>query len=351
MEVLNFIIVTLYGNNIMLFFTDANKSKLQLFGLLPLYIFSGVLNLVLWKFLKAEVLYMLYPFTVHLPLLLYYIFALKTPSCRALFALTAAYMLTTPRKWLCVLAKHFLGDGIFLSSAAEVLISAVLLILIYRYAAPVVNKVFKSNPREADRLCILPSAVYIITYATTVYSDFLFRFPMITIPVLTTVLTVFFVGFEIYFFDYTLERASIHHEKEMFDLQIRSIERLATHIKGEDVFCENKTVNSFLSMYKAAAKGKGVEFICRCSVSPDINTLETVAVLTDAVEAALESAEKYIEIEVLQKKGQICIMIKTDAAPIYDESVNSMLSIAVGKSGGLIYMDENNYKIQISIKK
>ena len=232
LDVLNFVTVTLYGCIIMILFMNETENKLHICGLFAICLLGGILNLVLRQKFSNGILYMTYPLTVHLPLLLYFIFVMKNSVYGAIFALTAAYTLTTPRKWLCILVTHLLGGGALAEAAAEIGVSVVLLLLIAKFMSKIVRKIFAGGPKEAKYLCILPAAVYVITYATTVYSDFLMSRPNITIPVLTTALSVFFIGFEIYFFDYAFERVNIRHSKQLADLQLRSVERLAECIGG-----------------------------------------------------------------------------------------------------------------------
>ena len=73
MEVLNFVTVTLYGNVIMYLFTEEEKDRMRLLGFAALYLFCEALNLFLHRHFSEELLYMLYPFTVHLPLSVFFI--------------------------------------------------------------------------------------------------------------------------------------------------------------------------------------------------------------------------------------------------------------------------------------
>lgn len=351
MEVLNFIIVTLYGNILMFLFTKEEKSRRQTFGIIALYAACGLLNLVLNRFASSELLYMLYPATVHLPLLLYYIFVIKTPPSEAVFALTCAYMLTTPRKWICVLLVHLFGGGTAVSVLFETVVSAALLLLCARFIAPVVTKIFSSGKREAKYLCLLPATMYVITYATTVYSDFLQRFPAVTIPTLTTALSVFFIVFEVYFFSYVSDKAETRRSRELLDLQLRSVERLAEYMGSSEMyFCENKTVNAFLSMYKAAAKEHGVFLACSCNLSENIRTFDFLVVLTGILDDALCTAKEYIKLEAVAKNSQICVMAETDGAGVYNGTTLATLQSFVHKNRGFISTGEKNYKIQISFQ-
>ena len=348
----NFVIVTLYGMTIMLLFTKEKKSAAQIAGLGAVFLLGGLLNLVLATRLSRSTLYRLYPLTVHAPLLLYYIFVIKSPFYQSVFALTAAYMLTTPRKWLIELMIYLLGGGMAASVISETAVSVVLILLIAKFAAPRVIKIFDSEQRETRYIAVLPAAAYEIAYATTVYSNVLFSRPTVTIPVLTTVLTVFFIGFEVYFFDYTNEKTEIRHSRELLDLQLRAVERLAVHLDSEgNYFCADKTVNAFLSMYRAAAKAENTVFVCGCNLPEGAGTADFLVALTCMLDGAIGSAGEYIRFDAAQKNGQLCIMTMTDGAAVYDPTLMTTLKTVVKRHSGIIYTDKNNYKIQISIKK
>ena len=352
MIIYNFVIVTLYGMTIMLLFTKEKKSAAQIAGLGALFLLGGLLNLALSQRLSRSILYMLYPLTVHAPLMLYYAFVIKTPFYQNVFALTAAYMLTTPRKWLTEFMVYLLGGGMAVSVISEAAVSAALILLIAKFAAPRVIKIFDLEQREIKYIAVLPAAAYTITYATTVYSDLLFSRPTVTIPVLTTVLTVFFIGFEVCFFDYTNEKTEIRHSRELLDLQLRSVERLAGHLDGaENYFCADKRINAFLSMYRAAARAKNTVFVCGCSLPDGAGTADFLVVLTCMLDDAVSGAREYIRFDAAQKNDQLCIMTMTDGAANYDPILITTLNTVVKRHSGIIYTDKNNYKIQISIKK
>lgn len=352
MKIVEYITVTLYGFVIMFLFTKEQKTVQKVIGLAVLYVLSGLLNLYLSFRLDNDILYMLYPLTVHIPLFLYYVLVIKTPFCQALFALTSAYILTTPRKWICELFIFLFGGSDLAFALTEITVSAVLVPPVAKFTAPVIRRIFKSNRKEADYLCILPFLVYLISYATTVYSDVLFSYPMITIPVLTTVLSIFFIGFEVYFFDYTTEITNARHNSEILKLQLKSVEKLARHMgSGEKYFCENKTVNSFLSMYAAAAESKNILFVCSCNFDASLDDSDILVILTSILDGALCSAEKYIKFEALQMKRQICIMAETDGDGMYDSPALAALSSAVENGKGIISTEKKKYKIQISITK
>ena len=282
LDVLNFIVVTLYGNVLMLLFTKQKVSKAHAAGLTLLYLFSGLLNLLLHEFVSNDVLYMLYPLTVHLPLLVYYICAMKTPLPQAVFALTAAYVLTTPRKWLCLLAAYALGS----------------------------------------------------------------------IPILSTVLALFCIGFAVYFFDCAFEKVNNRHNRDLLALQQCAAERMAAMLDGgESYFCENKTVNAFLSMYQAAAKASGILFVCNCNLPSGTKLATLLAVLTAVLDDALGKAKEYIKLEALQKNGQLCLMAQTDASAVYNAAMLATLNAVAHENNGILHTDTTYYSILISMKK
>lgn len=352
LDVLNFIVVTLYGNVLMLLFTKQKVSKAHAAGLTLLYLFSGFLNLLLHEFVSNDVLYMLYPLTVHLPLLVYYICAMKTPLPQAVFALTAAYVLTTPRKWLCLLAAYALGGSTPAAVAAEIGVTAVLLFAVAKLAAPAVVRVFSLKIREASFLWILPTVFYIVTYATTVYSDCLFRHAEISIPILSTVLALFCIGFAVYFFDCAFEKVNNRHNRDLLALQQCAAERMAAMLDGgESYFCENKTVNAFLSMYQAAAKASGILFVCNCNLPSGTKLATLLAVLTAVLDDALGKAKEYIKLEALQKNGQLCLMAQTDASAVYNAAMLATLNAVAHENNGILHTDTTYYSILISMKK
>ncbi len=351
MDIFNYIVVTLYGYIITLLFTKETKALRHAIGLCALFCASGIINLALYKSVSAQTLYMLYPLTVHLPLFIYFMLFLKSSFYETLFALTTAYMLTEPRKQLCELLSYALGGNTLAIVFSEIFVSAVLLFLIKKFLSPIVIRIFKSEKKEANYLCIIPTAIYLITYALTVYSDFLYRFPVITIPVLTSVLSVLFICFLLFFFEYICFNEDIRHGRELLNLQLMSAKKLIDYMdKSGTSLCQNKTVNAFLCMYQKEAKQKNIDFVCFSNLnetSGDIS--ETAVIITSMLDDAMERANSRIEFEISQKNGQLCAMALSDAKGIYSPSMLGVLNSIAKKYGGMLYTDETSYKVQISV--
>lgn len=361
-DVVNFIVVTLYGSIITLLFAKNKCGISELCGMIAVFVFGGLLNLGLSVFAKLgnDVLYMVYPLTVHLPLLLFCVFVLKVRFCRALFALTTAYILTTPRKWLFVFLKQLfsllfggstLDANLFVSAAADIISSAVILAVTVKFAVPSVRRVFGSKEKETDLLCILPAAVYVVIYATTVYSDFLYGRPEITMPILTTLLSMFFIAFTIFVFDLVSGKRELRHSEELLEMQHRAVSKLSHFIGGDERwYCKNTLINDYLSMYDAAAKSAGILFVCNCNFSEDTETDASLVIITSILDDVLGKAKKHIKLEALRKRNRIDIMVEADCGADYGASLLPTLGGAVRKNNGIIFSDENIYKIQISIK-
>lgn len=356
-DVVNFIVVTVYGSVLTLLFAKDKCGTAELCGMSGVFVFGGLLNLMLSVFasLGNDVLYMLYPLTVHLTLLLFIVFVLKVRFCRALFALTTAYILTTPRKWLFVLLGNVFyrafGENIFSDTAAEIIPSALILVLTAKFAVPSVRRVFGSKEKETDLLCILPAAVYVMIYATTVYSDFLYGRPEITMPILTTLLSIFFIAFTVFVFDLVSGKRELRHSEELLEIQHRAVSKLSRFIGGDERwYCKNTLINDYLSMYDAAAKSAGILFVCNCNFSEETDTDAALVIITSILDDALGKAKKHIKLEALRKRNRIDIMVEADCGADYGSSLLLTLGSAVRKNNGIIYSDESIYKIQISIK-
>lgn len=351
MNIINYITVTLYGIILTALFIKEKKTKLHIIGLSLVYIISGIVNLFLYTYCGKNTVYILYPLTVHIPLLIYCIALIKTPPYEALFALGAAYTLTTPRKWIAEAIMYSTGHKILTEAAVQITVSAILVLLTARFLSPVVNKIFSSNNKEVKYICIPPLVLYVISYATTVYSDLWFKYPNFSIPFLTTVISVLFIIFEVYFFNCITQNINTRHNKEILELQIRFAQRLSQHINnGENYFCRNKTLNAFLSMYKTYSNAKNIYFICDSNLNDELNCFDILAIITSMLDDALANAKTYIKFKALQNGGQICIMSQTDGKAVYDNVMLSALKSAVLKKKGIIECAKDQYKIQMALK-
>lgn len=362
-DVVNFIVVTLYGSIITLLFAKNKCGISELCGMIAVFVFGGLLNLGLSVFAKLgnDVLYMVYPLTVHLPLLLFCVFVLKVRFCRALFAADNGIHSHDAEK----VASSFFSNSCFHFYSAEarltqiclylrqqdIISSAVILAVTVKFAVPSVRRDFRLKGERTDLLCILPAAVYVVIYATTVYSDFLYGRPEITMPILTTLLSMFFIAFTIFVFDLVSGKRELRHSEELLEMQHRAVSKLSHFIGGDERwYCKNTLINDYLSMYDAAAKSAGILFVCNCNFSEDTETDASLVIITSILDDVLGKAKKHIKLEALRKRNRIDIMVEADCGADYGASLLPTLGGAVRKNNGIIFSDENIYKIQISIK-
>jgi hypothetical protein len=175
LSVLNYTFVLLYGVILSFSFTGAAESKEDKKIMCMVFAVLGTLELIVYLTLGQELLFKIYPFLVHIPLMLFLIFFLKKPPLHSLIAVLTAYLLCTPRKWIGSFAALLFGNAEAVAYIAQIIITIPLIYIICRYFSPFIAHL-KDETKKTNRIfVIVPSVYYIMEYLLTVYSQALYK--------------------------------------------------------------------------------------------------------------------------------------------------------------------------------
>lgn len=144
-------------------------------GMMLMIIAQGVACLYLDMGFWARV----YPFIVHLPLLL----TLRALTGRWLwpaFSIVSAYLFCEMRRWLALLAAAVLPGEEVTQNLAELAVTAPLLVIFLRYVIPAVRQLMEYPVKNQCQFGLIPVVYYGFDYVTRVYTDLLYGgFPVV----------------------------------------------------------------------------------------------------------------------------------------------------------------------------
>ncbi|MEG2669899.1 MAG: hypothetical protein RR957_05485, partial [Oscillospiraceae bacterium] len=112
LNVIHYLSVTFFGMVLVIWFCNIKITIRTLAEFMGLGILGGLINLYVSIKLEGEAVYLFYPLTIHLPLLVFCMIRQKRFVWQSVFAITMAYMLTTPRKWLFEFLAHLCGGTV-----------------------------------------------------------------------------------------------------------------------------------------------------------------------------------------------------------------------------------------------
>ena len=337
---IDFVTVLIFGVLIMTFFLDIKVNKRNLLYL-SLYVFIsclvqfGLSVAFSWKFIEKT-----YPFFVHLPLLLFFWYYFKKNIYSVLFVLLIAYAFTSPRKWVGEVIASFFGNNIYITVISKIIVSIVLLFVVYKYLRPYVNRILEHSGNQIVFLTIVPTLSYLITYASTVYSNILYDSNIFVIGLLGLGLNFSLYAFIIAYFDELTKRFASQTEQTVLQLQVDTIvsqieeyknsknqvaifrhdfrhhmqylntcivnnqmEEAKSYITkiNKDVeateviqYCENTTINLILSAYVTKAKKKNISIDVYAVIPTNIHiySADICVILANGIENAMNACNK-----------------------------------------------------------
>lgn len=337
--IVDYISVLIYGLLIMVFFIDINLKRKNLL-LLSLYVlFCALLQIQIYSVYDAKFIEKIYPLIIHLPLVVFFSLVLKKRLNLVLFALFTSYIFTAPRRWFGELFALFFNNNQYVLVASKIIVSIVLLIIIYKYLRPYVNRILRYSNNRINLLTIIPAISYIITYATTVYTDALYQSNMLVVGLFSVGFnSVFYLFIIAYFiemdksFDLQIEQAILKMQVDTTAIQIENYKKsqtqsaiyshdlrhhlqfLSTSIAQNKIdealnyiseidestkfdkvkqICENTSVNLILLAYEAKAKKFNIDICIRACVPTNIpmNSTDVCVILGNGIENATNACK------------------------------------------------------------
>ncbi|GAU79213.1 sensor histidine kinase [Fusibacter sp. 3D3] len=334
---LDSISVLIYGILIMAFFLDLKATRRNII-ILSIYVFlSSILQYSLYYVHGAEIIEKLYPILIHFPLVLLFCTVYKRRLNLVLFVLFTAYMFTSPRRWVGEAMALVFNNEPSIVLITKIITSILLLIVIYKYLKPHVNRILEyPNPR-ITLLAAVPTLSYFLVYATTVYTEALYNSSIVFVGIFSVGFnSVFFVFIIAYFIemnknyesqteqtilkmqndmilvqledyksaqrDFAVYRHDLRHHlhylsncisEKHTDEALNYITEINSDIEATyvDQYCENTNVNLILSAYAAKAKTSmdNIDIIADVPTNIPIQATDICVILSNGIENAIHA--------------------------------------------------------------
>ena len=336
------ILAFLHGATILAFgalltvsFAGIHSTKKNLLVLLGFYFFSGGLQLTASLTISEEIVWKLYPFITHLPLILLLYFVYRKPLATAAASVFTSYLCCQPSKWFGVLVSHLTN-----SATAEVSVRILCLIPVGYVAiallAPFLSEMFNKNTRSVCISGFVPTIYYGFDYVTAVYTDLWLSNDRVVMEFLPFLLAVMYMAFCLIYYKEYEQKADAQRKEQIIriavDQQAKEIETvrqtekeirylrhdmrlllssLAVSIENGDTasacemidahiaridgtklnhYCSNDIVNSVISDYAARCRNLSVSFTCSVSLETlPVDEIMFSSILSNALDNALNA--------------------------------------------------------------
>ena len=237
--------------------------------------------------------------------------------------------------------------------------------IIKKYVAKSVQHLIERSVKSCLIFGAVPAFYYLLDYATTVYTNFLYSGTRVSVQFMPFIVSAFYFVFALFYYAEIQKQAKVERERDMLVMQLRQgqtelasmrqkqqiaaayrhdmrhhfalLQGLASKEYIEEIkaylqtaqsdmdaitpihFCENETVNLILSSY--ATKAKQSEILLTIDVKlPDsliFSDTELCSLLSNALENAIHACEnisdcnkRYIKLRMFYKNNKLCIDIR-----------------------------------------
>ena len=388
---IHYILTLIFGIALSASFLGIQKQRAALFKLgLFTVIFSILQQLVYYHFARQDTLeYFLrfYPFFIHLPLIIFLVYAFRVPCFNAVTAVATAYTCCQLTKWLGFVGVFFIPDQWFYYAVRIALVPPILF-FITTYISPYVAVLLHRPVKEVAIFSILPLTYYFFDYATTVYSNLLYSGNGIVVEFLGFAVSIACLIFFSMIAEEYLAKNELSQKNRLIELRMHSavheleqtrsaqyrmsiirhdmrhvLSTATTLIQRQKYdeavkylsdgqrsldsirlqrFCSNEFVNAVLTKYDDQCMLNHVEFKAEVEAAALLPCPELCysIMLDNALENAFEATkqlplgERYIHLSLKQKNSKLLLSLKNTYATtpkfVDDVPVSSEIGHGIG---------------------
>lgn len=363
LELINFGLVTVYGFLLSIAFSGGFRDSRQRYTAYSLLLMFLLLQIPCRLTLGVEFTRKLYPFLVHIPLVLILTLGLEKNIGVSVVSVCTAYCCCQFPRWASLVLSAALPEPA--KHTAEVILYTIVIfpifLLLYRRFSKYAYMAMTYSKRSLLLFGTLPAVYYIFDYAAAIYTKILYSGGYAVSEAVPTVAILFYVGFISLYHAEVQKRTGTEFEKAALSMELKQAETeitamkmldeqnavfrhdmrhhinlILTYIENNDaesaaeyikqirnnlheitptVYTENNIVNYALTYFSIKAKEKGVAFKCTANVPKRLNIPDTdlSAVLSNVLENAVTAAEKCAgEVEVIIKVSKNKLLISVE---------------------------------------
>jgi len=370
----NYALLLLFGAFLSLYFAGIEQTHKTRLVVIFLSFILIVVQSVSWHFFGYDTTRKIYPFIVHIPLMLFISFYYKRNFTISFICVLSSYLCCQTPRWFATLALY-----LFDSQLAYLIVNSLtifpVLFLLKKYVVRSVNQLINLSTRSLLLFGIVPLMYYLFDYTTTVYTDLLYRGIEMAVLFMPSLVSMFYFVFIIIFNNEMYKRSNVESESMVLSIQTNQAKKelsafldsqektaiyrhdmrhhlnlIAGYLEAGDIksasqyisnaqseikeftpvrYCANHTFNLILSYYADKAKAVGVTFFTDVSIPQVISIPETelCALLSNSLENALHA----------------CANVPDDNAKIL--RVNCQLH-----KDNMLFFIENNYMGEIDME-
>lgn len=217
----HFILTLIFGVILSAAFVGMERTKENYFKLGCFIVVSASFQLLAFKYWGNELALQLYPFFIHLPLVIFLSYAYKLSYYSSLLAVATAYLCCQLTKWLGMFAVIFLPEQ-WLYYMVRIVVTLPLLVFLVKYVSPSFVLLVRLPYRELTTLGLMPIVYYIYDYVTTVYTKLLYSGNPLITEFLGFFLCIAYILFLYVFAREYLAKKELSAQNKLIEMKINS---------------------------------------------------------------------------------------------------------------------------------
>lgn len=307
-----------------------------------------------------------YYYIVHIPLIFFITFYCKCNFIIALVSVLSSYLCCQTPRWFATMALYLFDSRLSYLIVNSLTIFPVLFFL-KKHVVRSVNQLINISKRSMLLFSIVPLMYYLFDYATTVYTDLLYRGIEMAVLFMPTIVSMFYFVFILIYYNEMQKRSNAESEGIVLSIQTNQAKKeLSAFLESQEKtaiyrhdmhhhlnliracletgdtrkaleyirntqaeiieftpvrYCENRTINLILSYFADRAKAAGVTFLTDATIPQTISILETelCALLSNGLENALHACtavpdekERILRVNCQLHKDNMLIFIENN---------------------------------------
>lgn len=327
----------------------------------------GVLYALTFIFFGDDFTQKVYPFIIHLPLIVFLTLFYKYKALLAALSVLTAYLCCQISKWVGLVVLDLTGlEWTYYS--VRIVITVIVFVGLIRFVSNAASQLLQKTTKTLFIFALMPFTYYIFDYATGVYTTLLYSGKEVIAEFLGFVLCITYILFMLLYFKQYEEKRETDQRNRMVEMQwMQSEKEIETFRRSETAvsllrhdmrhfllnisafidngendkakeyisgiissvdktatykYCKNEIVNMILSSYENELKDNDIDFqyFIRVPEHLSVSDVDLTSILSNALENAvhavlpLEAEKRHIAFDMRMNEDKLLISVKNTFA-------------------------------------
>ena len=255
-----------YGTIFTLLFLDIPFNKKTVVRLSVFSFFSIIAQAIIGLVFSFEIVEMLYPLLVHVPLFIMCTFVYHRYAFTSLSSIFMCYFLTSPRYLLDRLITYPFADMPYRDIIGKTIATIPMSVLIFFFALAPIRKGFKRSKKDILLFFIPLMAIYLISYILSVYTNLLQLNPSLFLEIIYTTFFCFILFYLKMYFSTFDEKIELENRQHLLEVSSISMKKQLRNIQesNEQTRIMRHDLRHLCTMIEQFANDGDIEQIHNC---------------------------------------------------------------------------------------